>query len=51
MVVTTARAVALNHSLQLAFRKRLGRELGMKEGKVGRKHAEQLLEREDEAAA
>ena len=43
--------VALTHNLLLLFRETLGREHGMKEEKVERKHAEQLREREEKAAA
>lgn len=46
-----AHLVALTHNLLLLFRETLGREHGMKEEKVERKHAEQLREREEKAAA
>ena len=46
-----AHLVALTHNLLLLFRETLGREHGMKEEKVERKHAEQLRERDEKAAA
>jgi hypothetical protein len=46
-----AHLVALTHNLLMLFRERLGREHGLKEEKVERKHADQLRDRQEKAQA